>query len=675
MGSASFWVTAFALFLTCAGVVVAFAGLYLLFLAFGALLPPKGLVPAGPHSQLLVLVPAHNECELIARSLGSLVAQDYPRGLYEIVVIADNCTDDTATIATSHGAQVLVRDCPDARGKGQALRWATDQLLRQRRDLDAVVVVDADSVCAPHLLSGLVARLEAGADAVQAEYLALREDDSARSELKAAALLLFHRVRFRGRANLGMPCHLVGNGMLFSRRLLDEHPWNAFTSTEDLEYSVDLRLAGIRPVYAPEAAVYGPMPARGRAARTQQLRWEGGRFHVVRTRLPILVGRVLRHGSWDLFDAAVDLAVPPLGLLTAIAAAGSVVSVLLAVLGVMPAWTTAPWLAASLSVAAFVLLGLRAGGAPASTFRALLVAPVFVASTLLTRLRLLGGSKATTWRRTERLSDLGGNRALPGAGPRPGPVDSRYDIGGVPVDAVDFDEAVRRTMSAVDTRSFMQICTVNLDFLVNARRDRRVRSVLTDSHLNLADGTPVVWLSKLRRHPLPGRVAGSDLIPALMSSAASRGVRVFFLGGEDGTAAAAAERLQQLHPQLQVAGVFEPPRASLEAMDNDDILRRLDEAQADVLLVALGHPKQDRWIHDQRDRLPVSVAIGVGCTFDLIAGHRQRAPEWMQRQGLEWLFRLLHEPRRLSTRYLADAWWLMVVFIPSCLVYRLSGRE
>src|SRR4029077_1886584 len=127
--------------------------------------------------------------------------------------------------------------------------------------------------------------------------------------------LLFHRTRFAGRAVLGMACNLVGNGMLLTRRVLEEHPWTAFSSAEDLEYSIDLRLAGVRPVFASSARVLAPVAGRGRGARTQRLRWEGGGSHVVPPRITRLVRSAARPGDWSRLDAALDLGVPPLGLL------------------------------------------------------------------------------------------------------------------------------------------------------------------------------------------------------------------------------------------------------------------------------------------------------------------------------------------------------------------------
>jgi exopolysaccharide biosynthesis WecB/TagA/CpsF family protein len=147
-----------------------------------------------------------------------------------------------------------------------------------------------------------------------------------------------------------------------------------------------------------------------------------------------------------------------------------------------------------------------------------------------------------------------------------------------------------------------------------------------------------------------------------MEEAARRGARVFLLGGEDGVAEAAGRRLAHTVPGLSVVGTHETPRASLDQMDSQRIVELVNASGADILLVALGHPKQELWIARHRHRLPnVAVAIGVGCVFDLWADRARRAPEWMRRAGLEWLHRLAAEPRRLAGRYLTDATWLVLI--------------
>src|SRR5262245_51612426 len=180
------------------------AGAYLLILALASFRRPT---PATSEARprLAVLVPAHNEELLIGRCLASLGDQTYPRPLYRLIVVADNCRDRTAHLARAAGAEVMERRDESAVGKGHALRWAMDRLSASTRPPDGTVVVDADSVAGPELLAGLANALSTGADAAQAEYLVLGDDTSTRSQLVAGAFLLFHRVRFGGRAALGLP--------------------------------------------------------------------------------------------------------------------------------------------------------------------------------------------------------------------------------------------------------------------------------------------------------------------------------------------------------------------------------------------------------------------------------------------------------------------------------------
>ena len=232
-------------------------------------------------------------------------------------------------------------------------------------------------------------------------------------------------------------------------------------------------------------------------------------------------------------------------------------------------------------------------------------------------------------------------------------------VGGVRIDPVDLETAVTRIEAAIGDRQPIQIATVNLDFLVRAQGSAELREVLDRSDLNIADGMPVVWLSRLAGRRLPGRTAGSDLVPLALSRLAARKARVFLLGGEGAVAIDAGRRLEEAYPGLVVAGHCEPPRASIDRMPNRSIVRLIQHARPDVLLVALGNPKQELWIARHREALGVSVAIGVGCTLDILAGRVRRAPAWMQRLGLEWLFRLGQEPRRLFRRYVVDTGWLV----------------
>ena len=615
---------------------------YLFTLALSALRPPRFAASRSGH-RLAVLIPAHNEELLVARCVRSLLAQTWPERQRRVIVIADNCSDSTARVAGEAGAEVWQRTDPNARGKGRALRWAIDRLLAEPSPPDAVAVVDADSLADPGLLEHLDAGLERS-PAVQAEYLVLADPGSRRSRLVALGFLLFHRVRLGGRAGLGLPAALVGNGMLFARALLEEQPWDAFSGVEDLEYTLRLRLAGIRPAYAPQAVVFGPVAAGGRATVRQRERWEGGRLHAMRVWFPRL-GRQILRGRLDLLDAAVDLAVPPLAILAGGVALGAAAGTVLVITGAPAGWAVGGWILAAALLLGFIVVGLVAAGAAAADWLALLAAPGLIGLKLVAYRRFLSGFDPGRWERTARTAE------------RPG----QAVVGGVRIDAMTMEAVRTRLRLAFGSGRLHQVATVNMDFLARAQVNPEVRAVLNQTALNIPDGAPVVWLGRLRGLQVPERVAGADLVPLLVGDAARAGSSVFLLGGEGGAAAAAARVLQARIPGLQVAGVLEPPRSPLEAMDNDAILAAIRASGADLLLVALGHPKQDLWIARHAGQLPVSVAVGVGCAFDLLAGRVRRAPTWMQGNGLEWLFRLFQEPGRLASRYATDLRWLITI--------------
>lgn len=243
---------------------------------------------------------------------------------------------------------------------------------------------------------------------------------------------------------------------------------------------------------------------------------------------------------------------------------------------------------------------------------------------------------------------------------------------GVPVDNMTMDEALARCDEFIAagraTGRTHQIATVNADFVVNSLHDPELRRILQEADMATADGMPLVWASRLLGGPLPGRVTGADLVPALAERAAERGYSIYFLGAAPGVAARAAEILTERHPRLRVAGVYSPPPASVLEMDRE-VFERVATARPDILLVAFGNPKQEKWIRMYGPMLHVPVCIGIGGTLDMIVGVTRRAPLWMQRTGLEWLYRLGQEPRRLLKRYVHDfayfgyffarQWWAM----------------
>jgi len=389
--------------LVVAGSIAALYGLYLLVLSIAALLHSEPDQRLTPTSRLAVLVPAHNEAPVIARCVQALRAQSYPRHLYEVVVVADNCSDQTARIAAEAGAQrVMTRRCPAGGGKGGALRWALDQLLVGDGAPSAVVIIDADSIPAPEFLTALVQPFESGRARVVQGISLLTPGDSGAPSLGVIAFMLFNRVRPMGRAVLRLrPTNLMGNGMLLARSVLLEHPWRAFTSSEDLEYSITLHLAGERIELAPGAVLPSAAAPTAEAARRQRLRWHGGRAHLSRVWVPRLVGRAVCERRPSLLGVALGLSFPPLGLLSAITLAGALLDVALVLLGAGAGWSLLPWLTALTAIALSVLVGLRAAHAPPAGYRALLRAPLYVARAAVGACGVLS-FRGDRWLRAER---------------------------------------------------------------------------------------------------------------------------------------------------------------------------------------------------------------------------------------------------------------------------------
>ena len=232
---------------------------------------------------------------------------------------------------------------------------------------------------------------------------------------------------------------------------------------------------------------------------------------------------------------------------------------------------------------------------------------------------------------------------------------------GTPIDDLNMDEALDQIEDFVEvgraTGKTHQIATVNADFVVKAMNDPELRYLLQDIDMATADGMPLVWGSRLLGVSIEDRVAGADMVPALAGRAAKKGYSIYFLGAAPGIAAKAADILCEQNPGLKVAGICSPPYSSVLDVDKK-ILDDIKAAKPDILLVALGNPKQEKWIGMYGRSLGVPVMIGIGGTLDFITGNTKRAPKWMQQSGLEWVHRLASEPRRLWKRYAVD----MVVF-------------
>ncbi len=219
----------------------------------------------------------------------------------------------------------------------------------------------------------------------------------------------------------------------------------------------------------------------------------------------------------------------------------------------------------------------------------------------------------------------------------------RVHILGIPVDSVTLSQAIDQVTAMLAGSAQHHIMTPNSEMLLESKRNAAFREVLLRSSLNLPDSAGVLWAAQRQGQHLPERVSGVDFVEKLCA-VLHEGVPVFFLGGRNGAAKQAAEKLRMKNEELIIAGEFEGSPHDAEA---DDIIRRVNASGAKLLLVAYGAPQQDLWIAQHLSSMPyIRVAMGVGGTFDFLSGRIQRAPQCMQRMGLEWLWRLCKEPRR-----------------------------
>jgi N-acetylglucosaminyldiphosphoundecaprenol N-acetyl-beta-D-mannosaminyltransferase len=235
-------------------------------------------------------------------------------------------------------------------------------------------------------------------------------------------------------------------------------------------------------------------------------------------------------------------------------------------------------------------------------------------------------------------------------------------------------QTIERVLEGVGTGRGGWVCPANLDVLRQWRGSREVRELLSQADLVVADGMPLVWAGGLQGSPLPQRVAGSTLTLTLAAAAADAGASVFLLGGNPGTAEAAAARLAERSPGLRIAGTLSPPFGFEKSREwQDRIERALLDAAPGIVYVGLGFPKQERLIVALRQAFPTTWFVSCGVSFSFIAGEIARAPALVQRLGLEWVHRLVQEPRRLFRRYLVQGQPFFAELLCSALLVRIRG--
>lgn len=220
---------------------------------------------------------------------------------------------------------------------------------------------------------------------------------------------------------------------------------------------------------------------------------------------------------------------------------------------------------------------------------------------------------------------------------------------------IDQKQLLETVFLNIEKREKTSIVFVNVDVVMNAEKDINLQKILDESELVLADGMPLIWISKLFHTPLAEKISGSDFVPCLCREAARKGKKIFLVGGGPGVADRAADNLKMRYPQIKIVGWYAPPYGfEKEQTEIDRINRKINNAGPDIVIVCLGCPKQEKYVYENRDKFDAPVIVCAGATIDFLAGNIKRCPAWMSSHGLEWFYRFLQEPRRLFKRYFID---------------------
>ena len=232
---------------------------------------------------------------------------------------------------------------------------------------------------------------------------------------------------------------------------------------------------------------------------------------------------------------------------------------------------------------------------------------------------------------------------------------SRMKFMNIEIDNLTMDEALDRIDSLIQDNRSAYVVTPNVDHLVQLERGGELNEVYKHADLILTDGKPLIWISKLYGTPIKEKISGSDLFPKLCALAADKGYKMYFLGAAEGVAAKAAENLEKRFPGLQVVGTYSPPFGfEKDETEMEKIKKQIKDVAPHILVVGLGCPKQELFILHHKDELGVPLSLGLGASLDFEAGNIKRAPKWMADHGLEWLFRITQDPKRMARRYLID---------------------
>jgi N-acetylglucosaminyldiphosphoundecaprenol N-acetyl-beta-D-mannosaminyltransferase len=233
----------------------------------------------------------------------------------------------------------------------------------------------------------------------------------------------------------------------------------------------------------------------------------------------------------------------------------------------------------------------------------------------------------------------------------------KINILGVDISAINMNDAINQLEYLIAEKRQSYICVCPNHTIMESQKDQKLRDVINSADIATPDGMSVVWASKLLGHHGVEQVAGTELMSV------KKGYTHFYYGGTDGVPEKLAENMQQRFPNLKIAGTYSPPFRNLADDEDNAIVDMINNAKPDIVWVGLGMPKQELWIGEHLGRIKAPVMIGVGAAFDFLSGEKKRAPKWMQKAGLEWLFRLTQEPKRLWRRNLYHPVFFFMLFL------------
>jgi cellulose synthase/poly-beta-1,6-N-acetylglucosamine synthase-like glycosyltransferase len=362
-----------------AGVALLFCIAYLYFLAALSLIPEKKRGSSKkPETKFAIVIPANNEAKVIGKTLESIRNVNYPGRLYETVVIADNCSDETAKIVKEHGISCFERYDNKKKGKGFALQWAFERLKEGNNfdTHDAFVIVDADTIMDPDFLRAMDSRLSRGQMAIQGYYDVINPEASPMASLSYLGFVLSRNLRYKGRTRMGWSSNLLGNGMCFSKEVMGRFGWNATSIVEDVEYAVTLRLNGTKVSFAPEAKIFAEIPRTFKESRIQRSRWDIGKFQIRNKYLCQLMKEAIRTKDVSYLDTAMELLIPPFSLFLGLSFALFGLFMAIAFEGFTALSTV--WFTIVSALIAYVLVGLVFARASWRIYKNLIYAPLFL---------------------------------------------------------------------------------------------------------------------------------------------------------------------------------------------------------------------------------------------------------------------------------------------------------